>query len=474
MRKGTGGRLALMVLGLAWSGAGDALAQLPAGGGSDFPFGAVLAGVNANGPDNAGIPPTAGDASACPPASTPPPPPPFGGPCCTRPKLTGDWCGLRDQLRDQGYTFDVSATTYYQGIASGGLSHQFQFGGRNDYILNVDGQKAGLWQGLSINAHGETVYGDSVNLLTGAVVPVNIGRSLPTVNGTVTALTGLKVSQALSDNLVLFVGKINTVDNIQQPFMRFRGLDAGFMNGVFVFNPVLGRTIPYSTFGAGAVFLADGYPVATLTVYDTNDHSTTSVFNHLFDNGAVIYPTLSTQTNFFGMPGHQTVWGAYSSGRYAILNPEVLTLFPPRVPGLSPTRFVRGSWWVNYQVDQALWVDPAEPGRSRGVGGGLGLSDGNPNPVRWTAVFGVGGSSPIPGRNLDVFGVAYYYLAYSDRFNNDVRPAVAVRDEQGMEAFYTVSVTPWCHLTTDVQVITPTLRRADTAVVVGLRAKVDF
>jgi porin len=37
-----------------------------------------------------------------------------------------------------------------------------------------------------------------------------------------------------------------------------------------------------------------------------------------------------------------------------------------------------------------------------------------------------------------------------------------------------VSVTPWCHLTTDVQVITPTLRRADTAVVVGLRAKVDF
>ncbi len=41
---------------------------------------------------------------------------------------------------------------------------------------------------------------------------------------------------------------------------------AGFMNAAFVWNPILGRTMNYSTFGAGAAVLAGGYPVATLTV----------------------------------------------------------------------------------------------------------------------------------------------------------------------------------------------------------------
>jgi porin len=388
--------------------------------------------------------------------------------------LTGDWGGLREHLRDHGVTFDISATTYYQGIASGGLQETFRFGGRNDYLVNVDGQKAGLWKGFGINLHGETVYGDSVNLLTGAVVPVNIGRSLPVVRGDVTALTGVKFTQALSENLVLYVGKINTVDNIQQPFMNYRGLDAGFMNGAFVFNPVLGRTIPYSTFGAGAVLLAGGYPVFSLTVYDTNDHSTTTVFDRFFDNGAIIYPTVSLPTKFFGMPGQQTVWAAYSSGRYGILSPETLTLFPPRVPGFPPTTLVRGSWWINYQFNQALWVDPTDQTRSWGAAGGVGISDGNPNPVQWTAVVGVGGRSPIRSRKLDTFGVAYYYLQYSDDFKEVVRPVVPVRDEHGVELFYNVAVTPWCHVTTDMQVITPTLGFAQTSLVLGLRAKIDF
>jgi porin len=154
-------------------------------------------------------------------------PPPFGGPCDSRPKLTGDWCCLREDLRDSGYTFDVSNTEHFQGTASGRLKDGFRFGGRNDDLVNVDGQKAGLWQGLFVNLHGETVYGDSVNLLTGAVVPVNIGRAHPVFTGTAAALTNVKFTQALSENFLVYAGKINTIDNVQQPFMRGRGLDAG-------------------------------------------------------------------------------------------------------------------------------------------------------------------------------------------------------------------------------------------------------
>ena len=49
-----------------------------------------------------------------------------------------------------------------------------------------------------------------------------------------------------------------------------------------------------------------------------------------------------------------------------------------------------------------------------------------------------------------------------------------VRDERGVELFYNVGVTPWCHITTDLQVITPLLELADTSLVLGLRAKIDF
>jgi porin len=57
---------------------------------------------------------------------------------------------------------------------------------------------------------------------------------------------------------------------------------------------------------------------------------------------------------------------------------------------------------------------------------------------------------------------------------DDVRPIVPVRDEHGVEAFYTVAATPWCQVTADLQVVTPTLGFAETSLVLGLRAKVDF
>lgn len=475
----TCGRLVLVALCLTWTCATRALAQA-----SDPLFSQISAEpsnpCNVSETQRAAA---AGDQSAdaaagAAAANTPPQPPPFGGSWLTRPKLTGDCCGLREQLRENGLTFDISSTSYYQGTATGGLQDTFRYGGRNDYLLNVDGQKAGLWQGLFINLHGETVFGESVNTATGAVVPVNIGRAHPVFFGTETALTAVKFTQALSENLLVYGGRINTIDNIQQPFMPGRGLDAGFMNATFVWNVILGRTMNYVMNGAGTAILKDGYPVFTLTVYDTNDVTTKSGFNELFDNGAVIYPTVSLPTTFFDMPGHQSLWGAYSSGRYAIVTPESLTLLPQVLQGVLPptalTTLVRGSWWITYLFDQALWVDPTDKTRSWGVFGNFGISDGKPNPIRWSAIAGVGGSSPIARRQLDTFGVAYYYLGFDDRFKDVARPIVPLRDEHGLELFYNVGVTPWCHVTADLQVITPILERAETSLVLGLRAKIDF
>ena len=215
--------------------------------------------------------------------------------------------------------------------------------------------------------------------------------------------------------------------------------------------------------------------MATLTVYDTHDATTTSGFDKLFDNGAVIYPTVSLPTKFFGMPGHHSLWGAYSSGRYDIVDPQSLNQIPPELQGLPPTTLVNAApGGSTYLFDQALWVDPTDQTRSWGVFGNFGISDGKPNPIQWSAILGIGGSSPIPSRKLDTFGIAYYYLGFSDDFKDVARAITPVRDERGLELFYNVAVTPWFHITTDLQVITPILGRAETSLVLGLRVKIDF
>src|SRR5206468_1318840 len=100
------------------------------------------------------VPPSAShspitDAAPCatcvpaPCSSCVPPPAPFDGPICERPKLTGDWLGLRSVLRCDGITFDANLTQYWQGVQSGGVDHNMFYGGRGDYYLNVDGEKVG-------------------------------------------------------------------------------------------------------------------------------------------------------------------------------------------------------------------------------------------------------------------------------------------------------------------------------------------
>jgi porin len=66
----------------------------------------------------------------------------------TRQNLTGDWFGRRSTLAESGFSFDVSTTQYFQGVASGGSEQGFEYGGRNDYFLHVDGEKAGLWRSI--------------------------------------------------------------------------------------------------------------------------------------------------------------------------------------------------------------------------------------------------------------------------------------------------------------------------------------
>lgn len=388
-----------------------------------------------------------------------------------RSKLTGDWCGWRSGFQDHGITFDLSTTQYYQGTTSGGLEQAFNYGGRNDYFLNLEGEKLGLWQGASVTLHGETRYGESVSSLAGTLLAPNLLLTVPLPDGSVTALTGVTFTQTLSEEFLVYGGKLNTLDGFEQPLTGASNL-TGFQNTAMLYNPVFARTVPYSTFGAGFDCLRDEETVFAACVYDTNDTPTVSGFDTFFDNGATVYAELNLPTTFFDRPGHQGISGTYSSGKYTSLTPAAY-LDPIVGLVIIPTRKT-GSWCLAYNFDQALYVSPNDPQRMWGVFGNFGIADSNPSPVRWFASAGISGASPIAGRETDSFGIAYFYLGVSEPLKNLAPLLLPLRDEQGVELYYNVSLRPWCQITPDLQVITPFRNRADTALLFGLRAMVDF
>lgn len=399
----------------------------------------------------------------------------------TRTNLLGDLGGLRSGLMESGITFNASSTQFYQGVASGGVRQDFQYDGRGDYYLNVDGEKAGMWRGFFVTLHGETRYGDGINLNTGAIMPVNTGALFPAPAGTVTALTGVKFTQALSENFITFAGKINMLDELKQPYAAGRGVDS-FMNLGLVLPVSVARTVPYSTLGAGFAILNNMQPVFSMMVLDTNNTPTTTGFQSFFTNGATILTRLETPVSLFDRPGHQAIWGTYSTGTYPDLSPTAY--FDPEFGLKIKSGTDTGSWSIVYSADQAVYVDPTDPKRSWGLFTNIGVADNGPSPIRWSANVGLGGSSPWVSRPLDTFGVGYSYVNYSSPVQQLAPFLLPIGNDQVVEMFYNIAVTPWMHLTPDLQFLVPARERTlplppgpqaiNSAVVIGMRAKIDF
>lgn len=115
---------------------------------------------------------------------------------------------------------------------------------------------------------------------------------------------------------------------------------------------------------------------------------------------------------------------------------------------------------------------PGKQDQGFGLFGRFGLTDGEVNPVQEFYSIGLGGKGLVPRRDNDSFGVGYYYLSISDKLPRVIERRT--QEEQGMELYYNIAITPWLHITPDLQVIEPTSGRVDTTVVAGVRMKIDF
>jgi len=392
-----------------------------------------------------------------------------GTSCCdlwTRSQLTGDWLGHRTSLADRGIVFDADVTQFYEGVASGGLEQRFRYSGHGDYVFKFDFDKLSGQEGLFLQLRAEHRFGRAIGLNeTGAYAATSVLANLPSLNTEDLLLTNVVITQALSEQFVVFLGKVDTLDGDMNAFAHGRG-KTQFLNTNFLFNPIAVQTIPYSTLGAGFSILRNFEPIFTFTVLNATDTTTTSGFDELFADGVALSAELRLPTRFFDLPGHQDFGATWNSREYIKLGQD------PRVilPGfdIEPTD---GSWSLRYNFDQYLYVDPCDSTRGWGIFGRAGISDANPNPIHWIVSFGVGGNSPLRGREGDRFGVGWYYGAASP----ELGPLFTPDDGTGVELFYNIAVTPWFELTPDLQILDGgSMRNPDTAVLFALRGNLTF
>ncbi len=388
---------------------------------------------------------------------------PYSGDFFTRSSLTGDWGNARNDLAAKGITFDARVTQIGQGIVSGGKNGTWEYGGRGDLTGHLDTQKLGLWPGGFLTVELEGNWADSVNAKTGALMPVNMNQVNPAPGGYKLALPALNFAQFLSPYVGVTAGKYATISETSgdmNEFVHGKGATQ-FFNLAFNANPTLLMTVPYSTLGAGVIGLPTKDPeqaLVTLLAFSSVGQASTAGFDDLSTDKLTFTGEGRVRTDLFALTGHQLVGALYSNKEFTSLDQRIEFQPIRRALGLPRSQTIAkkdGSWAVYYNFDQFLYEIDKTAGRGVGVFGRFGASDGGPNPMHYFYSLGVGGKGIIPRRELDRFGIGYYYL---DIANPTLQVPIVgtkslLRDEWGFEAFYNVALTPWLTLTPDIQVV---------------------
>ncbi len=405
----------------------------------------------------------------------------------TRSFLTGDWGGVRSDLANKGIQIGVEWNQFVQGIADGGRDQTTGYGANVDYTINLDLMRMGILPGALIRFRAESRYGESVNGAAGPILPVNTHALFPLTSkldlDVGITITDLNYVQFLSPHFAVFFGKLDTLDGDPNEFASGRGTSQ-FMNANFIFNPALALRLPYSTLGAGVIWMpippgAKGGISVSSSVLNTNDSSTKTGFDD-FGKGNSWSSEADFTYQLGDLPGGMNVGGLYSFNQdFLHLNSRFV--FQPGqglvVPKQDSTWAVYWSGWQYLFVKDPGGKPPAplagQP-KHRGVGlfARFGVADKQTNPVQWAVSGGIGGRGLIPTRDNDSFGVGYYYNKIQTLRVSNI---LGIRDStQGFEFFYNFAVTPAARVTLDVQVVESASARVDTATIIGARGTLDF
>lgn len=403
---------------------------------------------------------------------------PYGGNVWSRATLSGDWAGMRDRLAATGITLALDATYTFQGVVSGGFDGRF-FGRvsdegdtgnvfSGDLALDVDTGKAGLWQGGLVNAQLEGRAGRSVLQRAGTVSAVDADALFPNVvdrfDEEALAVTALTFTQALGDTVSVYGGLMNTAEGDANALAGSALGNDSFLNSALLYSLVEDATVPNVSLGGGIGWEPCERVSGSFSVFGTSETAGESPF----DPHGTTFSTEWTVAHTLADRGGAETFGALYGidARRADIAADPRTILAGALVGRPAPTTRADTWALYYNAYQLVHGDLAG---GFGVFLRAGLSDGNPNVVRWNAAGGVAGIGALRGRPRDRWGLGVFAVGPSDA---DLLRGLGAGTEVGGELFYAVAVTPWLHVTLDAQVIDSALPGADTTGVLGVRTHV--
>jgi porin len=378
--------------------------------------------------------------------------------------LAGDLGGVRDTLEERGVSFDLSYTGFSQGTLSGAGSKTFEYGDRFDALINLDTGKLGLWEGGGFHTHLEYNFGKAPISRGGALIPTNMAAGLPLDYPDELVASSLYFSQRFSDSASMMIGKINMIDLLaSDPF--FGGWGNERFKNVALVAPLNGA-LPQVMMGGIFNYKID--PITwTLMIYDPNIQTDNYALGDLFSDGVNVSLAGTWTGEWAGRPSSVNVQAIYSTQEKQDLRDSFL---PPDLQTGRSSRI----WHASVKVAHLLVESPTKPGEGLGIYGKAGISDGKANVFQAFFSGGLAAHGMIPGRRDDVVGLGYYYYNFSDELQSVVAPLADFEDEQGVELFYNFAVTPFFHVSADLQWIDPGNGSNPSAWLGALRASVTF
>jgi porin len=436
-------------------------------------------------------------------------PPTWGGDWSSRPRLSGNWGGVRDKLGKKGVVLEADMFLSPAGVVAGGKDTTAKFWGNVDYTLDLDMEKMGLWPGGFFRFEGVSSFGDSLYSDVGAVVPTNVSEIFPGVLQANSGLMGATFTQFLSPKFGVFMGKNNLFDFTKTEF--YGDYRTQFMNTALNFSMAYAMA-PISAYGGGFLFLPTKDITFAAMALDASGTPLNNNVSDAFKDGTTVLSALNVTVKPFGLVGHQSLSGVWSDKtrlsldqdpgniakmllfeRYPrlgnpgpILERIIAKLAPELLVPPQPLNRKSNTWAVTYGFDQYLWQPDGDPHRGIGLFFNFGATDGNPNPIKYTYMMGIGGKGVVSGRLHDSFGVGWARTQFSDQFVPLLRERLnlGLGYEDAIELYYTAAITPWLSLSPNLQVINSGLNKAlnktgevqvlDTTVEASLRLNVKF
>jgi len=233
-------------------------------------------------------------------------------------------------------------------------------------------------------------------------------------------------------------------------------------------------TLPLVFNAAGLIKAGDKGIEAAVMFLDLNNTPTVSGVSQLFDDGGTILGIYRVFTELGGLPGSHLVAGTYSNRTYTSFERNGWSFHPG--DGITTAQST-GSWLGAYVGEQTLWQDRCDKKRRVFFLTTMGWADRKTNPYEWSGTFSVEALGFNDSRKHDRMGIGYFYSDVSDDLEGLVNGpplGVGLQDVQGGELYYNAEIHPWFHVTGDLQVIDPEIASQDTAIVLGVRAKIDL